>query len=144
MNDSDDAWLLEERLTHSIIGAFFQVYNRLGFGFLESVYVQAIERELRARGLRVGREVAVRIYYDGVELCQYRIDMVVTSEESGSSVRSAPKLLGVRVVIPSRPVGKPKHHLWMPEENAAARTSRIEFGERSPIARYVIVIANRS
>jgi len=77
MHDSDDAWLLEERLTHSIIGAFFQVYNRLGFGFLESVYVQALERELRARGLRVGREVAVRIYYDGVELCQYRIDMVV-------------------------------------------------------------------
>ena len=80
MNDSDDAWLVEERLTHSIIGAFFQVYNRLGFGFLESVYVQALERELRARGLRVGREVAVRIYYDGVELCQYRIDMVVNEK----------------------------------------------------------------
>jgi hypothetical protein len=33
--------LIEERLTHSAIGAFFDVYNTLGFGFLETVYAMA-------------------------------------------------------------------------------------------------------
>lgn len=39
----------EEALTDSIIGAFFEVYNTLGFGFLEHIYKAALERELRAR-----------------------------------------------------------------------------------------------
>ena len=43
--------LFEERLTHSVIGAFFEVYNNLGFGFLEHIYVMALERELIERKL---------------------------------------------------------------------------------------------
>ncbi|MFN2567140.1 MAG: GxxExxY protein [Gemmatimonadaceae bacterium] len=69
--------LAEERRTHSIIGAFFDVYNTLGFGFLEHVYVLALERELLARGHRVAREMSVRVMYKGEELCTQRIDMVV-------------------------------------------------------------------
>jgi len=38
--------LIEEELTSSAIGAFFEVYNTLGFGFLEHVYVRALEIEL--------------------------------------------------------------------------------------------------
>lgn len=41
-------WLLEEALTRSVIGAFFEVYNTLGFGFLEHVYGVALERERAA------------------------------------------------------------------------------------------------
>ena len=69
--------LIEEALTHSVIGAFFDVYNTLGFGFLEHVYVMALERELRARGHRVGREVCVTINYKGEELTTQRLDMIV-------------------------------------------------------------------
>lgn len=36
------AALIEERLTHSVIGAFFEVYNTLGAGFLEDVYMTAL------------------------------------------------------------------------------------------------------
>jgi GxxExxY protein len=57
--------LLEEHLTRSIIGAFFEVYNTLGFGFLERLYVLALERELRQRGHYVEREFRVRIIYKG-------------------------------------------------------------------------------
>jgi len=45
--------LLEE-LIYSIIGAFFEVYNTLGYGFLEHLYLKALERELLARGLKAG------------------------------------------------------------------------------------------
>ena len=73
-------WLAEERLTHLIIGAFFRVYNQLGFGFLEHVYAAALERELLRLGLDVCREYWVRIYYDGAELCQQRLDFVVNDK----------------------------------------------------------------
>ena len=46
MNNATASWLAEERLTHLIIGAFFRVYNQLGFGFLEHVYAAALELEL--------------------------------------------------------------------------------------------------
>ena len=69
--------LIHERLTQSVIGAFYEVYNALGFGFLEHVYSMALERELRSRGHRVGREVSVIVYYKGDELCRQRIDMII-------------------------------------------------------------------
>jgi GxxExxY protein len=69
--------LLEGPLTESVIGAFYEVYNTLGFGFLEHVYITALERELLARGHHVAREVCVRVTYKGEELAQQRIDMLV-------------------------------------------------------------------
>jgi len=69
--------LFEERLTESVIGAFFEVYNTLGFGFLEHIYVMALERELIERRHRVSREVAVQVFYKGHVLGQQRLDMIV-------------------------------------------------------------------
>ncbi|AHG93099.1 GxxExxY protein (plasmid) [Gemmatirosa kalamazoonensis] len=69
--------LYAERLTHSVIGAFYEVYHTLGFGFVEHLYVAALERELLARGHRVGREVAIPVFYKGQPLGTQRLDMVV-------------------------------------------------------------------
>src|SRR5476651_653842 len=69
--------LLEEELTRSVIGAFYEVYNTLGFGFLEHLYMTALERELVARGHRVAREVVVRVNYKGQPLGVQRLDMIV-------------------------------------------------------------------
>jgi len=69
--------LIEGLLTQSVIGAFYEVYNTLGFGFLEHIYVLAVERELRNRGHRVAREVGVRVTYKGEYLGTQRIDMIV-------------------------------------------------------------------
>jgi GxxExxY protein len=75
--DVSDHKLIEERLTESVIGGFYEVYNTLGFGFLEQVYMAALERELRARGHAVGREVWVPVRYKAEEISRQRIDMVV-------------------------------------------------------------------
>ena len=72
--------LIHEQLTHSVIGAFFDVYNALGFGFLETVYTAALERELRDRGHQVGREVFAPVFYRGELLARQRLDMVVDSK----------------------------------------------------------------
>ena len=91
--------LIDEELTHSVIGAFYDVYNTLGFGFLEHVYVMALERELKSRGHRVGREVCVTIYYKGEELTTQRLDMlvdgkvVVETKATEALSKSAPRQL---------------------------------------------------
>ena len=69
--------LLEHNTTESIIGSFYHVYSRLGYGFLENVYALALERELRARGHQVHREFPVTVFYEGEALTTIRLDMVV-------------------------------------------------------------------
>ena len=69
--------LIQEPITREIIGAFYEVYNTLGFGFLEHIYVMALERELRSRGHLVRREIGVCVMYKGEELAHQRLDMIV-------------------------------------------------------------------
>jgi GxxExxY protein len=69
--------LLHHELTRAIIGAFFQVHRDLGFGFLESVYVNALCVLLRSLGYSVEREVPFEIIYHGVSIGVYRADVVV-------------------------------------------------------------------
>lgn len=69
--------LVEEELTHSIIGAFFKVHRHLGFGFLERVYAAAMEIELKRRGHAVQREVNIAVYYLGIVISNQRVDAVI-------------------------------------------------------------------
>jgi GxxExxY protein len=69
--------LLEETLSRSIIGAFFDVHRVLGFGFREYIYALALERDLLAKGHTVRREVDVMVYYRGEPLSWQTLDMIV-------------------------------------------------------------------
>ena len=63
--------------SYRIVGAAMKVYNMLGPGFLEAVYQEALEIELRHQGISYEREKELKIYYDGIELKQtYRADFV--------------------------------------------------------------------
>jgi GxxExxY protein len=55
--------LKHQELTGRIIGVFFDVYNDLGHGFLESVYVEALDLALRESGLTVHREVPLSVRF---------------------------------------------------------------------------------
>jgi GxxExxY protein len=69
--------LRHERLTHSVIAAFYEVYNTLGCGLLEHLYMAAMERELLNRGHKVSRELSVRVTYKDEDPGSQRLDMVV-------------------------------------------------------------------
>ena len=69
--------LLHSELTQSVIGAFYEVYNTFKPGLLESLYLAALERELRLRGHQVARECAIRVMYKGEPIGWQRLDMVV-------------------------------------------------------------------
>jgi GxxExxY protein len=83
--------LLHESLTKSIIGAFFEVYNELDFGFLEHMCVSALEIELAKRGHSVAREVGIRVWYKGQDIGAQRLDMIV--DDASVSYATADKLL---------------------------------------------------
>ena len=69
--------LLHGDITGEIIAAFYAVYNELGYGFVESVYVRALAIELFQRRMNVAREVPVTVYYKGVTVGTYRADLIV-------------------------------------------------------------------
>ena len=69
--------IVEKELSRLIIAAFYEVYNALGFGFLESIYAKALEIALRRRGLLVEREVACEIYFMGQKVGVHRADILV-------------------------------------------------------------------
>jgi GxxExxY protein len=93
------SFLIEAHLTHSVIGAFYEVYNTLGYGFLEHIYVMALERELREKGHRVAREVAIRVRYKGADLGIQRMDMVVDEKllVETKSTETLPKIASRQV-----------------------------------------------
>jgi GxxExxY protein len=71
--------LVEADLTESIIGAFYHVYNQLGYGFLERIYAEALARRLRKLGHKVDREVRLPIYCDYEQVGLQKLDMLVDS-----------------------------------------------------------------
>jgi GxxExxY protein len=71
------AGLRHGELTEKIIGIFYEVYNELGYGFLESVYEESLVIALREAGLGVERQVAIPVWFRGHEVGRFRGDFLV-------------------------------------------------------------------
>lgn len=56
--------ILHGEITDKVIEAFYRVYNKLGSGFLEKVYRNAMAVELTNMGLHVEQEKNIKIYYE--------------------------------------------------------------------------------
>ncbi len=69
--------LKHSNLTDRIIGVFYNVYNELGYGFLESTYAEAMVVALQQFGLTAVREVSVPVWFRGVKVGQYFADILV-------------------------------------------------------------------
>jgi GxxExxY protein len=72
-----EADLTHSVLTRAIIGEFFYVYNKLGFGYLESVYAAGLAHRLERSGFCVEREFPVAVQLDGAVIAHHRLDFVV-------------------------------------------------------------------
>ena len=69
-----------EEITHKIIGCAYQVYNQLGFGFLESVYKKAMVIELSKNNLKIEEEKPLKVYYDDNVIGEFIVDLLVEKE----------------------------------------------------------------
>lgn len=72
--------MFEPELSKIILDCFFVVYRRLGFGFLESVYGNALCLELQRRDVRAQRQVPIEVVYDGVTVGTYRADIIANDK----------------------------------------------------------------
>ena|ERR1700694_4240541 len=68
---------LHSDITSIIIKAFYIVYNKLGYGFLEKVYRNALVIELRRQGLNCIINLAISVYYDNYKVGFHVADIIV-------------------------------------------------------------------
>jgi GxxExxY protein len=64
-------------LTKTIIGVFYDVYNELGHGFIESVYENALCMALREKGLEVHQQIAIPVWFRGKQIGDFDADVLV-------------------------------------------------------------------
>lgn len=72
-------WFLMKHaeITDQILKAYYKVYNKLGYGFLEKVYENALLYELREMGLQVEKQMRIEVFYEQQIVGDYFADLVV-------------------------------------------------------------------
>ena len=66
-----------EELTKKIIGVFYEVYNELGHGFLESVYEKALAIAFAEKGISFEQQVEIPVWFHGKQAGIFYADIVV-------------------------------------------------------------------
>ena len=70
--------MLFEEVTEKIIGAAFNVYNQMGFGYLEKVYENCMLIELsKIKGLDVKHQMPIKVEYDGIDVGDFIADLLI-------------------------------------------------------------------
>lgn len=71
---------LHKDLTSEIIQRFYTVYNKLGYGFLEKVYENALKFELQKAGYLVERQKPINVFYETELVGEYYADLLVENK----------------------------------------------------------------
>lgn len=69
--------IIHQELSNKIIYCFYKVYNKLGFGFLEKVYLNAMMIELTRSGFKIEKQKQIKVYYDDIIIGEYFADIIV-------------------------------------------------------------------
>nr|AAU84397.1 conserved hypothetical protein [uncultured archaeon GZfos9E5] len=69
-----------KELTEEIIRIFYRVYNKLGYGFLEKVYENAMMIELKKAGFPAVSQYAIKVLYEGEVIGEYYADILVENK----------------------------------------------------------------
>lgn len=75
-----DGELLYRETSDLILKSFYEAYNTLGYGHLEAVYKRALVVSLGEKGLHVDVERLFVVYFHGVNVGNYKADIVVDSK----------------------------------------------------------------
>lgn len=68
---------LHKDKTERIIKCFYEVYNTLGYGFLEKVYENSLFNELSINGFKCEKQKRIKVQYKGEEVGEYFADILV-------------------------------------------------------------------
>lgn len=75
---ADERRYAHSGLTEQIIAVFYEVYNELGYGFLESVYEEAMYRALCSHRLNARRQAPIPVWFRGEQIGDFRADLIVS------------------------------------------------------------------
>ena len=75
--DTDRHGFKHGEITQRVIGVFYEVYNELGHGFLESVYEKSLEIALTSMGVTVRRQIEIPVSFRGQRVGIFTADMLV-------------------------------------------------------------------
>jgi GxxExxY protein len=75
-----DKTFLYNELTDKIIHSFYEVYNYLGFGFLEKIYEKSLKTELISSGLNVKSQEPIKVYYKNDLVGDFFADLIVNNK----------------------------------------------------------------
>jgi GxxExxY protein len=78
MHGSKD--LKYREITEKILSCFYNVYNELGYGFLEKVYENSLLYELKQNGLKCIKQKPIKAYYKSQVVGEYFADLVVENK----------------------------------------------------------------
>jgi len=67
-------------LSHHIIGVAINIHKKLGPGFQEKIYEEALLTEFQKSGIGYEKQKVVRVDYDGITLGNQRIDLLIEGE----------------------------------------------------------------
>ncbi len=68
--------IIEKELSYLIMQAAYEVHNELGPGFPESIYEEAMNRELTRRRVKLERQKEIKVYYKGEYIGEFQLDNV--------------------------------------------------------------------
>ncbi len=66
-----------QHITKKIIKGYYEVYNELGVGFLESVYENALKSVLKGYGLEVKAQFGIDIYFREKKVGKFTADLII-------------------------------------------------------------------
>ena len=72
--------MINDDKTEKIIKAFYEVYNTLGYGFLEKVYENSLVIVLKKYGFEVEQQTEIPVYFDNKIVGEYYADIIVNKE----------------------------------------------------------------
>jgi len=78
--NTDQPKYKHQELTETIIGVFYEVYNELGYGFLEKIYEEAMSRVLGTKGFDIQQQAAIPVWFRGEKIGFYEADIVVANK----------------------------------------------------------------
>lgn len=69
--------LLHKEISKSILQVFYEVYNELGYGFLEKVYQNAMYFELISQGYKVEAQKQIKVYFKNRVVGEFYADLLI-------------------------------------------------------------------
>lgn len=119
--DADYQDFKHKELTERIIRIFYRVYNKLGYGFLEKVYENAMMVELKKEGIPAVAQSAIKVFYEEEVMGEYFADILVADkvvveikatnrlvEENEAQLLNYPKATNIEIGLLLNCGGKPE------------------------------------